>query len=187
MKSFLLSILGLLIAAMTLVEAAEPTGQPSASKPFNYFIVVTGGELLEGVYPDAHTPFLTRTLRPLGCQCVGSITVDDNRDAIQQAMRYATNHAPLVIVTGGLGPTPNDITRQTLSEFTGIPLREHPDALAELERRFNQPRDQLRPNLRRQTQIPTRGGYLKNPNGTAVGLIFDGPPSVIVALPAGRM
>jgi nicotinamide-nucleotide amidase len=52
-----------------------------------------------------------------------------------------------------------------------------------MERRFNQSRDQLRANLRRQTLVPVRGGYLKNPHGTAVGLVFDSGASVVVALP----
>jgi nicotinamide-nucleotide amidase len=146
-------------------------------------IIVTGGELLHGLYPDSHTCFITRTLRPLGCHCVASLTVDDERAAILQALRFATQKASLVIVTGGLGPTPNDITRETLAEFTGITMREQPDAVAELERRFNQPKDQLRANLRRQALVPTRGTYLKNPNGTAVGLVFEGNDSVVVALP----
>src|SRR3954468_21731228 len=130
---------------LTVAESAAPGAPPP--KPLNYFVVVTGGELLEGVYPDAHTPFLTRALRPLGCQCVGSMTVDDQREDIQAALRFATNRAPLVIITGGLGPTPNDITRETVSEFIGIPLQENPGALHELEQRMKQSRDQLRPNL----------------------------------------
>jgi nicotinamide-nucleotide amidase len=164
-------------------QGADAKPAAAATRPLDYVLVVTGGELLEGAYPDAHTHFLTRTLRPLGCRCVGSLTVDDNREDIQQALRFATNKAPLVIVTGGLGPTPNDITRETLSEFTGIPLREQPEVLADMERRFNQSRDQLRPNLRRQTLVPARGGHLKNATGTAVGLIFDAGPMTIVALP----
>ncbi len=176
-------LLALVILCLTSCEAGAAPSPARESKPLDYVVVVTGGELLEGVYPDAHTPFITRTLRPLGCRCLGSLTVDDERGAIQQALRFATNKAPLVIVTGGLGPTPNDITRETLAEFTGIPLHEHPDALADMERRFSQSRDQLRPNLRRQTLVPTRGGYLKNPSGTAVGLIFDAGGPVIVALP----
>ena len=171
-----------LMAALFLATASSRANSAD-SKPLAYCIVVTGGELLEGVYLDAHTPFLTRTLRPLGCQCVGSLTVDDEPNDIQAALRFATNRAPLVIVTGGLGPTPNDITRETLSAFTGIPLREQPEVLAEMERRFNQSRDQLRPNLRRQTQVPVKGGFLKNSVGTAVGLVFDLTNAVIVALP----
>jgi nicotinamide-nucleotide amidase len=162
----------------------QPSTSPAPhAKPLDYLVVVTGGELLEGVYPDAHTPFLTRTLRPLGCRCVGAMIVDDVRDKIEAGLQFATNHAALVIVTGGLGPTPNDLTRETLSEFTGIPLREDPDVLAQLEKRFQHPNEPLRPNLRKQCLVPARGGYLKNANGTAVGLIFDQGPTVIVALP----
>jgi len=185
MKSLLLLLVVVSVTALTsrFGAAAEPDAPPIESKPLDYMIVVTGGELLEGAYPDAHTHYLTRTLRPLGCRCVGSMSVDDNRADIQQALRFAANRAPLVILTGGLGPTPNDITRETLAEFTSIRLEEQPEVLADLERRFNQSRDQLRPNLRRQTLVPTHGGYLKNPAGTAVGLIFDSGASVIVALP----
>lgn len=173
----------MLTASLVFRCAAESTPLPADDAPLQYFIIVTGGELLEGVFPDAHTPFLTRSLRPFGCQCVGSIIVDDKREDIERAVRFATNRAPLVLVTGGLGPTPNDITRETLSAVTGIGLQESPEALAEMERRFNQSRDQLRANLRRQTLVPVRGGYLKNPHGTAVGLVFDSGTSLVVALP----
>ena len=149
----------------------------------DYMIVVTGSELLTGAYPDSHTHFVTRTLRPLGLRCVGSISVDDKSDDIQQALRYAMAKARLVIVTGGLGPTDNDVTREVLSEFTGIALREDPDLLEQLERRFSVPRAQLRKNLRQQIQVPVAGGHLQNRNGTAVGLVFEFGRAVIVALP----
>jgi competence/damage-inducible protein CinA-like protein len=154
-----------------------------AAQPTRYVIVITGGELLAGVYPDGHTHFLTRTLRPLGLQCVGSMCVDDTQSDLEEAFRYAAEKAPLVIVTGGLGPTDNDITREAISGFTGITLREHPDVLREMARRFGVPPAQLRANLRRQTQAPTRGTYFKNANGTAVGLVFEPNETTIVALP----
>jgi len=154
-----------------------------SAQPARYMIVVTGGELLSGVYADGHTYFLTRTLRLLGLQCVGSMSVDDKQADLKEALRYATDKAALVIVTGGLGPTENDITRETLSDFTGIALKEHPDVLRNMARRFHVSPAQVRPNLRRQTQVPTRGTYFKNPNGTAVGLVFELANAVIVALP----
>jgi nicotinamide-nucleotide amidase len=168
--------------ALVLAALALASGRADPAAP-DYFIVVTGGELLEGAYPDAHTHFLTRTLRPLGLRCAGALVVDDRREDLLAALHFATNRAGLVLVTGGLGPTPNDITRETLSEFTGIPLRESEAAVAELERRFSQPRDQLRPNLRRQCQVPERGGFFPNPRGTAVGLVFDLAPGALIALP----
>jgi nicotinamide-nucleotide amidase len=146
-------------------------------------IVVTGSELLSGAYPDGHTYFLTRTLRPLGLECIGSMIVDDKQADAKEALHYATDKAELVIVTGGLGPTDNDITRETLSDFTGIALKEHPDVLNEMARRFRVPPNELRANLRRQTRVPINGTYFRNTEGTAVGLVFNSTKSVIVALP----
>ena len=173
----------LLLSAFLRPLDADDSSVDSAKQPVDYMIVITGGELLAGAYADGHTHFLARTLRPLGLRCVGSMSVDDKENDIKVALRFATSKAPLVIVTGGLGPTDNDITRETLSEFTGIALREHPEVLEAMERRFRVPRDKIRSNLRRQTQVPVRGTYLKNSNGTAVGLVFEQTDSVIVALP----
>ena len=153
------------------------------SKRTTYMIVVTGSELLSGAYPDGHTYFITKTLRPLGLECIGSMIVDDERTDIEEALRYATDKADLVIVTGGLGPTDNDITRETLSDFTGIALKEQSDVLRHMAQRFHVPPDQLRANLRRQTQVPANGTYFRNTEGTAVGLVFNAARSVIVALP----
>lgn len=163
--------------------AAESSGQGPSPAPIDYFIVVTGREILEGAYADSHTHFLTRTLRPLGLHCAGSLIVDDRVPDILEALRFAVRRAALVIVTGGLGPTDNDVTREALVQFTGIAVREDAAALGELARRFQTPPEQLRPNLRRQVRVPERGGWLKNPNGTAVGLVFEMPERVIVALP----
>lgn len=173
------------LIAVLLLLSGRTTGRCAAKDEavVDYAIIVTGGELLAGAYPDAHTHFLTRTLHPMGLHCVGSRIVDDREDDIKAALRQALATAPLVIVTGGLGPTDNDITRQALSAFTGIPLEENSEVLAAMERRFNMPRDQLRANLRRQSQVPTRGAYLKSANGTAVGLVFELGEKVIVALP----
>ncbi|MBI5396458.1 MAG: CinA family protein [Verrucomicrobia bacterium] len=170
------TILPLLILGAARSHAGE-------SKQLDYAIVITGEELLRGVFPDAHTAFITRTLHAHGCHCVCSTTVDDKVADIQEAVRAATQKVPLVIVTGGLGPTVNDVTRDALAELTGIKLQEQPDVLAAMAQRLKTPRDQLRPNLRRQTMVPTRGTYLKAAAGTAVGLVFEWNDKVIVALP----
>lgn len=174
-----ITLLSLLLASPA-VSSQTPRAEES---PVRYMVVVTGGELLAGAYADGHTFFITKTLRPLGLQCVGSMGVDDKQADLKDALRFAMDRATLVIVTGGLGPTDNDITRETLRDFTGIALREHPDVLAAMARRFNVPPDELRPNLRRQTLTPERGTYLQNANGTAVGLVFEMDNHVVVALP----
>lgn len=175
--------LSLTLLALWLASLPDAALSDETDNPIDYMIVVTGTELLTGIYPDGHTHFLTRTLHPLGLHCVGSMTVDDKPADIGEALRYATERAPLVIVTGGLGPTDNDVTREALGRFTGIALEEHPDVLADMERRFRTPRDELRPNLRGQARVPTQGGYFTNANGTSVGLVFDLGERVIIALP----
>lgn len=181
---FRLSLLSLLLSMVLMRPLAAGTSAAgSAPQPTSYMIVVTGGELLSGAYPDGHTYFLTRTLQPLGLHCVGSMCVNDKQADIKEALRFATGKAAFVIVTGGLGPTDNDITREALSDFTGIPLKEHPDVLQEMARRFHVSPARLRTNLRRQTRVPMQGTYFKNPNGTAVGLVFEPAEAVIVALP----
>lgn len=169
----------LLLAGLPWLCAAEIAPTP----PPRYALLITGGELLEGAYADSHTLFLTRSLRPLGLECTRVCLVDDNADALQATLRFLTNSAELVIVTGGLGPTVNDITREALAGFAGIRLVESPEVLEQLERRFGQSRDQLRPNIRRQALVPEGGRHLANLHGTAVGLVFEARPAVIVALP----
>jgi len=171
----------LLLAMIAPVPGPGATNNPD--RPVDYFIIVTGGEILEGAFADSHTLFITKTLRPLGLRCVGMMIVDDLDEDLRSGLRYATNKADLVLTTGGLGPTDNDITRQTLAKFSGIPVREEPELLKEMSRRLNTPVEQLRANLRRQTETPTRGAFLKNRQGTAAGLVFDMDTATIIALP----
>lgn len=172
----------LLLLAMLPHGLVAATADPD-SPTVSYMIVVTGGELLTGKYPDGHTHFITSTLRPLGLECAGSMCVDDKEKDLKEAIRHAQSKTKLIIVTGGLGPTPNDITRETLSKVTGIKLAEHPDVLRDMERRFGRPASKIRENLRQQTQTPVRGTYFENQRGTAVGLVFEPDDSVVIALP----
>jgi nicotinamide-nucleotide amidase len=174
---------GTLLGMATCKLLAEDAVKQLDNRTVDYTIIVTGHELLTGIYPDGHTYFLTRTLRPLGLRCVGSMSVDDQSADIKQALQFASGRSQLVIVTGGLGPTDSDITREVLSEFTGIPLQEHPEVLQRMEQRFSTPREKLRANLHRQTRVPTRGTYLNNSSGSAVGLVFETDTALIVALP----
>lgn len=179
------------VALLVLVSWGSSAGAgPAAAsvegvsrESLDYFIIVTGSELLQGVYADQHTQFITRTLGPLGYRCLGSMSIGDARTDLYQALDFARRKAPLILTTGGLGPTSQDITRKVLSDYTAIALEEHPGALADLRRRYGGTQGILRPVLRGQALAPEKGTYLPNPNGTAVGLVFDGSQGVIVALP----
>jgi len=189
----LVTNIGITLFVITLTAIyASPASYPGVGRQAessqdggttDFVLIITGGELLRGLYADSHTQFITRTLVPLGCRCVASLCVGDKRRDLKDALVYAKQHAPLIIVTGGLGPTADDITREVVAELTGIRLREHPEALADLEKRFAGSGRELRGNLRRQALTPVKGTYLPNPSGTAVGLVFDTDEQVLVALP----
>ena len=169
------------IAILLIICLPHSTAHADEAKC--YMVVVTGSEILAGAFPDGHSYFLTRTLRPLGLQCVGSMTVEDGKADIQAALAHASNRAELVIVTGGLGPTDNDVTCEAISEYTGIAVKQHPDVLANVARRFRTSVKNLQKNVKRQTRVPVQGSYLQNPNGSAVGLVFETGKGAIVALP----
>ncbi|MBN1818220.1 MAG: CinA family protein [Sedimentisphaerales bacterium] len=181
----ILSIRVIFLFLLTSIPAcaAQPVDSQKAPRPTQYMILVTGHELLTGIYADGHTYFLTRALRPLGLECAGSMSVDDKRADLLEALDFAAKRAQLVIVTGGLGPTDDDITRDVLSEFTGIPLQVNPDLLNAMARRFNTSPQQIRANLRRQTLVPIKGTFFANSSGTAAGLVYETPKQAIVALP----
>ncbi len=189
----LVTNIGITLFVITLTAIyAGPASRPGVGRQAesvqnvgttDFVLIITGGELLLGLYADGHTQFITRTLVPLGCRCVASLCVGDKRQDLKDALVYAKQHAPLIIVTGGLGPTDDDITREVLAESTGIPLSEHPEALADLKKRFAGSGRELRDNLRRQALTPVKGTYLPNPSGTAVGLVFDREEEGVVALP----
>jgi molybdenum cofactor synthesis domain-containing protein len=179
-KTAVLFLVSLALAMGVSAGASETARPPEVTR---YMVVVTGGELLAGAYADGHTHFLTRTLRPLGLECAGSMSVDDKQSDLVAALGFAAGRADLILVTGGLGPTTNDITREALSEFMGVELKEHPDVLGAMARRFGRTSEKLGANLRRQTKVPVGGTYLKNANGTAVGVVFEAKGYVIVALP----
>lgn len=157
--------------------------QADDKPPTPYVLVITGNELLKGIYADGHTQYITSTLAPLGCRCTASISVGDSEQDFFDALEYASTHGDFVIVTGGLGPTPADITRETVSKFTGIPIEINDELVENMARRFRTPKDQLRENLVRQTYMPTKGSYLKNTVGSAYGLVFDDEKQVIICLP----
>jgi len=179
MNRMVLSLVWVLVCIS--ISRAKDTQAPSTTTP--YMVIVTGEELLTGVYADGHTQFLTRTLHPLGLTCVGSISVDDKSPDMHAALTFAARRAELILVTGGLGPTAGDITREVLAEFSGIPLAENGQVVAELARRFGTSPEKLRANVRRQARVPTSGTTLKNAKGSAVGLVFEKDQQTLVALP----
>lgn len=179
--------LTLLVFCLALTSSFAHADSPVdilSTGPTEYYVVIAGDELLRGVYADAHALYITRTLGPLGCHCAGIVITHDDISSIHRALDFALQRVNLVIVTGGLGPTDDDVTREALAMYTGIRLYEQPDALAAMMRRFGvDSANDLRENMRIQTLAPQRGTFFPNPHGTSIGLVFEDEERVIVALP----
>lgn len=148
-----------------------------------YSLIITGEEILLGKRQDKHFSYITRAMSAIGFECAQCVILGDQRDILTNVVKNHLRTLPVVIVTGGLGPTLDDITREALSDATGIPLEENPEALKHIKaifRRFGRP---MTDNNRRQALTPTQGTFLPNPFGTAPGLLFDLNTQLVFALP----
>jgi len=146
-------------------------------------IVTTGTELLLGQIDDTNATYLARQLRDLGIDLFFRTTVGDNERRIAQALDIALSRADLIITTGGLGPTVDDVTREAVSRVTGRPLRLHPDLLAQIEAFFARFGAKISDNNKRQAYLPEGCIPIENPVGTAPGFIVEDERGTIITLP----
>lgn len=136
-------------------------------------ILNTGSELLLGRTLNTHGHWMGRELFSLGLRVERLVTVPDG-EAIQEGIAEAVGRSDVLLVTGGLGPTSDDITREATAEVLGIELIEDEAALRSLEAYFEYRGRHMAPENRRQAQVPVGADVLPNPNGTAPGLYI--PP-----------
>jgi len=149
----------------------------------NAEIVSVGTELLLGQIVDTNAAYLSRALSEVGVAVYRRTTVGDNADRLRAVLEEALEKADVVFTIGGLGPTMDDVTRDVLSEATGVPLV-FDEAIAEhLREHFRRRGHAILESQLRQAYVPASGRALPNPNGTAPGLLFDIPPKMAIALP----
>lgn len=138
-------------------------------------LVLTGAELIDGRRADSHTQRLAARLRSLGLTVARATVVGDGQEEIAQALRDALGRAPLVICTGGLGPTTDDRTREAAAEVFGRPLLEDEAVVQQMREMFARFGWKMTDNNRRQALFPQDAEVLSNPMGTAPGfLVTDG-------------
>lgn len=133
-------------------------------------LINTGSELMLGRTLNTHQQWLGRKLADLGWPVSRQVAVADTGPEIQQAVRESLGRAHLILVTGGLGPTSDDITRELIADLVGKPLREDPAIVAELKRFFAERNRPMPARNLVQAQVPEGAIVLPNPNGTAPGL-----------------
>ncbi|MBI5684207.1 MAG: competence/damage-inducible protein A [Verrucomicrobia bacterium] len=139
----------------------------------NCEIIATGTELLLGYVVNTHPNYIAPRLGSLGIRVTRIVTVGDDRQAMADAVSQALQRADLVIVTGGLGPTSDDVTRDVVAELLGRRLREDKKVLAKIKVRFRVRRVRMPKAIAVQAQVPEGARVLPNDHGTAPGLAME--------------
>jgi nicotinamide-nucleotide amidase len=146
-------------------------------------ILAVGSEMLTPHRTDTNSLFLTGRLNELGIQVRAKAIVGDNRDDLATLLRGALSRVNLVILTGGLGPTDDDLTREVVADLFEAPLVLRPDILAAIEERFSRRGVRMPAINRRQASVPEGATVLANAYGTAPGLILERTGQMVVLLP----
>lgn len=146
-------------------------------------IIAIGSELLGSTRLDTNSLVLTERLASLGIELRSKTVVGDSRREVAEHLRRALERVDLVILTGGLGPTDDDVTRDALADVVGRPLVEHAEIVERLRQRFAR-RNLAMPEVNRRQALVIDGGIvLENPNGTAPGQMVEVGNRLIVLLP----
>lgn len=139
----------------------------------NVELINTGSELMLGRVLNTHQQWLCRRLADLGYVVTRQVAVADTGCDIEQAVREALSRADLVVTTGGLGPTSDDITRDLIAQLLGKKLHEEASIVAHIEKFFAARQRPMPASTLVQAQVPEGALVLPNPNGTAPGLAMQ--------------
>ena len=146
-------------------------------------IVAVGSEMLTPTHLDTNSLFITERLNELGIDLQGKAVAGDDRDVLKAIVADALRRSDLLILTGGLGPTDDDLTRDVVADLIGEPLEYHADIFERIEQRFTS-RGLRTPAInRRQAMVPRGAAVLPNKNGTAPGLWIEHDRKLILLLP----
>ncbi len=146
-------------------------------------IIAVGSELLTPLHQDTNSLYLTEKLNSIGIEVRFKTIVGDDRDRLAGVFQEALKRSNLVILTGGLGPTEDDINRDVVSEVLGRPLRELEELRKHIEARFARLGRAMASNNLRQARVPEGAEWLENPNGTAPGIWIEHNGNLVVLLP----
>jgi nicotinamide-nucleotide amidase len=146
-------------------------------------IVTVGTEILLGDLVDTNTAWLSRRLANLGVGIYRHTTVGDNRERIVAGINEAAARADLVITTGGLGPTSDDLTNEALSLVTGRKMVEYPEAREHVDEMFRKFGRKPTANNYKQAVFPEGTQLIPNPQGTAMGALLEVGGTLFATLP----
>ena len=146
-------------------------------------VVAVGTELLLGDIANTNAQAIGRELARIGVDCYVHTAVGDNVERIAEALRAALERADAVVVTGGLGPTQDDVTREAIAALLGAPLIRDDRLVEEIRARFERMRRDMPESNLRQAERPEGAVSLPNPIGTAPGVLVEHEGKVIYAIP----
>ncbi len=146
-------------------------------------IIAVGSELLTSDRVDTNSLFLTEKLNALGIEVRLKTVVGDDRGRLAAALRGALTRSELIILTGGLGPTEDDINREVVTEVFGRRLREVPEIRRHLQERFARLGRPMPDNNLRQAMVPEGAEWLENGAGTAPGIWLEHEGRTVILLP----
>ena len=147
-------------------------------------IITIGDEILIGQIVDTNSAYIATQLHNIGVAVYQISSVQDDREHILKALEEAESRVDLVLITGGLGPTKDDITKHTLCEYLGDHLVADPRVLAHVESLFKRfIKTPISEVNRRQALVPSQATVLHNAYGTAPGMWMQGKRAVIVSMP----
>ncbi|MCX8119100.1 MAG: CinA family nicotinamide mononucleotide deamidase-related protein [Desulfobacterota bacterium] len=146
-------------------------------------IIAIGSELLLGQILDTNTPWIAKKLAESGIEVVKASAVGDQLSHIVRAIQSSVESSNLVISTGGLGPTEDDLTREAASMVFKRPLQFQPHLMTQIEDVFKRRGFKMPENNRKQAYIPEGSIPIENPKGTAPGFIVEYPNGAFVSIP----
>jgi nicotinamide-nucleotide amidase len=146
-------------------------------------VVAIGSELLLGQIIDTNSAFIAKRLAEIGIELVQTTTVGDDLQRMEKTLHEAMERSAVVITTGGIGPTEDDLTREAVAHVTHRSLTFQPHLMEEIETLFKKRGFRMAESNRKQAFIPEGSIPIENPKGTAPGFIVEGPNGSIISIP----
>ena len=149
----------------------------------NAIIITIGDEILMGQILDTNAQYIARRLTEIGVEVVEELSIPDKREEIYETVDYAMQEADLILVTGGLGPTKDDVTKKVLAEYFGSRLVFNPQAMEWLEELLRNRNLPMNENNKSQAFLPDNCRILHNFKGTASGMWFEKGWKSLISMP----
>ncbi|MGL4109931.1 competence/damage-inducible protein A [Clostridium sp. LP20] len=146
-------------------------------------IIAVGTEILLGDIVNTNAQFLSKELASIGISVYRQEVIGDNEDRLLCALEEALNRSDIVITTGGLGPTGDDLTKETACKFFDMKLERHEESYKVLKEYFDRLNKEITESNLKQVYFPKEAKVLSNPNGTAPGAILEKDNKMIIILP----